>query len=292
LVTPDLSVLTPSLDQGRFIEDSILSVLGQDGLLIEHVVQDGGSKDDTIDVLQRFGDAVRWVSEAERGQSDALNKALDRATGRWVAWLNADDFYLPDGLATLVRHGDETGADIVHGESAHVEEGGLIVGLGGHHRFKQRTSRTVLFYAEVIPSGSMIVRRSALSQAPWDPAFRRIMDQEFFLKLASSGARFSFVRYPAGASRAHDDQVSARPLADFLSEYTTIWERYGIPSSGPRLGKALHRTRKLMTGAYRRQFCAQRLCGRDLRWFRGQPGWETFDELLRTCYANTSSRTV
>src|SRR6266542_3259162 len=94
----DVSVLTPALDYGRFIEDGIMSVDGQEELSIEHIVQDGGSGDETIEVLRRHTE-LQWESEPDRGQSDALNRALRRSTGRWIGWLNADEFYLPGGLA-------------------------------------------------------------------------------------------------------------------------------------------------------------------------------------------------
>src|ERR687897_245118 len=99
----DVSVLTPSYGYGRFIADSIESGICQDGLRLQHIVQDGGSEDETLDVLRSFGDQVLWTSEPDQGQSDALNRALAKATGRWVAWLNADEFYLPSGLASLIH---------------------------------------------------------------------------------------------------------------------------------------------------------------------------------------------
>lgn len=284
----DVSALTPSLNQGRFIEDNILSLLGQEGLLIQHIVQDGGSTDETLDVLRRFDDVIEWISEPDRGQSDALNKALSRATGRWIAWHNADDFYLPGALAVLVRHGDEVGADVVYGEGISVDVDGRIRRSMGHHRFKNRVSRSTLFYAAVLHSPSTIVRRSAIPPDPWDTAFRRIMDQEFFLKLASHGARFSFVKHPVGASRSHPETMTDRsdPM-DFLDEYETNRKRYGIPGGGPVLGKALHRARKLVTGAYWRQLKAERLRGHDLRWFRSDEGQASFDKLLRACYGKS-----
>src|SRR4249919_3843647 len=109
----DVSVLTPSYGYGRFIADSIESVIRQDGMRIEHIVQDGGSEDETLNVLRSYGDHVTWTSEPDKGQSDALNKALAMATGRWVAWLNADEYYLPGGLASLIQEGERSGTDVV-----------------------------------------------------------------------------------------------------------------------------------------------------------------------------------
>src|SRR4029077_1649623 len=99
------------------LEDAIDSVSEQEGIRVEHIIQDGASTDGTVELLERMGDRVDWVSEADEGQSDALNRGIRRARGRWIAWLNADEFYLPDGLRALVAEGDRTGADVVYGDT-------------------------------------------------------------------------------------------------------------------------------------------------------------------------------
>ncbi len=91
----EVSVLTPSLNYGRFVEDALLSVLNQRDISVDHIVQDGGSSDETLEVLSRFDRTIDWSSEPDGGQSQALNHALRRASGRWITWLNADEFYLP-----------------------------------------------------------------------------------------------------------------------------------------------------------------------------------------------------
>ena len=89
---PLVSIVTPSLNQGRFIGEAIRSVLGQDYPRLEHIVVDGGSTDDTLSVLRRF-EHLHWVSEPDDGQADAINKGFRMAHGEIFAWLNADDFY-------------------------------------------------------------------------------------------------------------------------------------------------------------------------------------------------------
>ena len=88
---PLVSIITPSLNQGRFIEAAIESVLSQDYPRIEYIVIDGGSSDGTLDILARYGERVAWVSEPDRGQSHAINKGFRRARGDVLAWLNSDD---------------------------------------------------------------------------------------------------------------------------------------------------------------------------------------------------------
>ena len=244
----DVSVLTPSYRYGRFIGDCIESVM-HDGLATEHIVQDGGSEDDTVDLLRAFGDRVVWTSERDQGQSDALNKALAKASGRWIAWLNADEYYFPGGLETLIAEGEERGVDVVYGDCITVDGEGRMLELRPEHPFSPSILR---WYGPFLPSTSFIVRRSTLGEEPWDRTLRIVMDWDLYLSLLSKGASFHHVPYPVGAYRVHEDQVSLGPGSP---ETTVVRQRYGIPTARPyrRVGTVIHRMGKLITGAYVKQ---------------------------------------
>ena len=99
---PLVTIVTPSYNQGRFIADTIESVLGQDYPNIEYIVMDGASTDETAEVVRRYADRLEFISEKDRGQSHAINKGFGRARGEIVAWLNSDDTLLPGAVRRAV----------------------------------------------------------------------------------------------------------------------------------------------------------------------------------------------
>ena len=100
---PIVTVVTPSYNQGEFIESTILSVLEQDYPNIEYIIMDGKSTDGTLDILKKYDDRIKWFSEKDRGQSHALNKGFKIARGSVIGWLNSDDRYLPGAIANAVE---------------------------------------------------------------------------------------------------------------------------------------------------------------------------------------------
>lgn len=136
-VGPLVSIITPSYNQGRFIEETILSVLTQDYPNIEYIVIDGGSTDNTLDILKKYEGQLAWISEPDRGQSQAINKGFRMAKGEILAWLNSDDTYLPGAIGKVVQHFQANPAVMmVYGEGYLIDE---------HSRVKQRFPYTEAF---------------------------------------------------------------------------------------------------------------------------------------------------
>ena len=99
-----ISIVTPSLNQGQFIERTILSVLGQKGdFELDYIIVDGGSEDDSLSIIKKYEDRLRWISEKDQGQSDAINKGFEIAYGEILAWLNSDDTYEADALSQIAE---------------------------------------------------------------------------------------------------------------------------------------------------------------------------------------------
>ena len=121
--TPLISIITPSFNQGRFIEETILSIRNQSYNNIEHIVIDGMSTDQTLEVLGRYSSSVKWISEPDTGQTNAINKGLQRSHGEILAYLNSDDLYLPETIHTVVDYfSKHPEIDMVYGDIIHIDE--------------------------------------------------------------------------------------------------------------------------------------------------------------------------
>jgi glycosyltransferase involved in cell wall biosynthesis len=124
-----VSVVTPSLNQRRFIEETIKSVLSQDYQNIEHIVIDGGSTDTTVDVLRKYNHQIKSVSEPDAGQADAVNKGFKMAKGAILGWLNSDDTYHPGAASTIVNcfmANPET--VMIYGDAHFIDEESRVIG--------------------------------------------------------------------------------------------------------------------------------------------------------------------
>jgi len=283
-------VVTPSYGYAHYLRDAIESVAEQRGVTVEHVIQDGASTDGTVELLRELDDLVDWTSEPDEGQSDALNRGISRASGRWIAWLNADEFYLPDGLAALVREGDRTGADVIYGDTLFSDGDGRLTRLLPQHRFSPFVLRS---YGCFISTVSSIVRTSALGNDPIDATMRRMMDWDLYLRLLGEGAAFRYVEAPVGVFRAHDTRVTATERRGFFQrlnrgdgfgrEYDMVRRRYGAMRAR-RVGHLAHGAAKVLSGAYHRQLRGRSVTGKSLRWFASDVDAREYSELYQHCY--------
>lgn len=126
---PLVSIVTPSLNQGQYIEETILSVLNQDYPNIEYTVIDGGSTDETIDILKKYQEKLLWVSEKGRGQTEAIHKGFKNAKGAILAWLNSDDLYSSDAVGKAVGlFNQNPEIRMVYGKTRYIDAHGKNVG--------------------------------------------------------------------------------------------------------------------------------------------------------------------
>lgn len=121
---PKISIVTPSFNQGQFIEETILSVLNQNYPNLEYIIIDGGSTDNSVDIIKKYEKYLTyWVSEKDSGQSEAINKGINKVTGEIFNWLNSDDYLEPGALHLIAEIFKSHSADVVCGKANHFGEG-------------------------------------------------------------------------------------------------------------------------------------------------------------------------
>lgn len=202
---PLVSILTPSFNQGRWLGDNIASVANQTYPCVEHVVVDGGSTDESVTVLESASPRVRWVSEPDRGQSDAINKAFRLSRGEIIGWLNSDDAYFTsDAIDVAVREFERNpDAAVVYGHAALVNAEGLIL----HTLWVPPFSPRILRLRNFIVQPAAFIRRAAVAPLLADETFDYAMDRELWLRLSTRG-RFLRVNRILAVDRHHPERKS------------------------------------------------------------------------------------
>lgn len=241
--TPLVSILTPSFDQGAFLRDCLRSVERQSYPHVEHVVMDGGSTDESLRILAAAGDGVRWTSEPDKGQADAVNKALAASTGEIVGWINSDDgLFAVDTLERVVAaFAAHPEAGVVYGNAALVDQERRIV-----RHYRSRWPSDSLPLVSPIAQPAAFFRRSVVE--PGEPLLRvdlhMFLDYELWLRL--HGRQVRFVHLPAvlAVDRDHPQRKIRGSEEVFIRETATLVEEYGpvfASSRGLRLESALWR---------------------------------------------------
>jgi glycosyltransferase involved in cell wall biosynthesis len=229
--SPRISVIVPSYNSGPFLREALTSALDQDQPPYEVLVQDGGSTDDTLDILKSFGERVAWVSQPDGGQADAINKALARALGDVVLLLNADDVILPGSLAAAVAAFDQDrDLAFAYGDFDMIDGAGAIIRA---YRSSQYSWERVYARGCYIFIGSLFVRRQVLAETGgFDASLRACMDLDLLLRLDAAG-RSRHLGRTIGQFRMHGASKSSTIGLVFLREGFRVRSRHARRS--PRL---------------------------------------------------------
>lgn len=182
---PLVSIITPSFNQARFIEATIRSVLSQDYPRLEYIILDGGSTDGTVGIIEKYsGQIAWWISEQDKGQTDAINKGFGRARGQILAWLNSDDTYEPGAVSAAVKYLlDHPEVGMVYGDCNFINENGDVIGKFGSAQTNYRLLRQGYVH---IPQQTMFFRADLWRQVgPLDPSFYFAMDYDLWTRLAT-----------------------------------------------------------------------------------------------------------
>lgn len=220
---PRVLVVTPSFNQGPFLRDTIESVLGQSYPFVEYVVADGGSTDESVAILRRYGDRLRWTSGPDGGQAAAVARAWRQTDADIVGWLNSDDTYLPDAIATAVDH------LATHRETAMVYGQAWLTNAAGERLTPYRTrafDREALAGECFVCQPAAFVRRSALDTVdPPDPTLQYCMDYDLWIRL-SAQFRLDYIERFLATSRVHPATKTASQTDVMLREIIGVVRRH------------------------------------------------------------------
>jgi len=201
---PTVSIVTPSYCQGQYIRATIESVLTQDYPFIEYIVIDGQSTDNTVSILKEYDKRITWISEADKGQTDAINKGIRKSKGDIIAYLNSDDIYLPNTISRIVKEFKASpDVDFVYGDFHAIDSNGDLLCRMKTIPFDPNI---LLYDANFISQPASFYRRRLFDKIGlFDDKLQFLMDYEFFLRAAKRKVEFRLLRHYLSAIRYHSD---------------------------------------------------------------------------------------
>ena len=234
---PKISVITPSFNQGEYIETTIRSVLSQEYPNVEYIVIDGGSTDGTRDIIRKYESRVSyWISERDRGQTHAINKGLEVATGEILAYLNSDDYYLPGALSHVAQYAREhPEVDLIHGRCRKVDAAGRNIGshFASISEYREIVDLWNVWWKQrqFVQPEVFWTRRIANQIGPFREELQFVMDYDYWARILRAGGQVGRIDAELSCFRFQPAQKSGRS-AESSQELLQvvkplIWEQGG-----------------------------------------------------------------
>ena len=218
---PSFSIITPTLNQGKFIKKTIQSVLSQNYENFEYLIFDGGSNDETLSILESFGDSIHWVSEPDRGQAHAINKGIKNAKGEVIGWLNSDDIYYPGTLSKVYEFFKKNpGIKILYAMADHIDENDKVI----ESYYTEGWNYKKLFKVCYICQPAVFFRRSIIEKFGFlDESLNYCMDYEYWLRVGSK-VPFYYLKQKLAGSRLHKETKTLDSAVPFHQEILKMFK--------------------------------------------------------------------
>jgi glycosyltransferase involved in cell wall biosynthesis len=233
LPCPKVTIVTPSFNQGKYLEETIRSVLSQDYPNIEYIVIDGGSTDNSVEVIRKYESQLAyWISEKDLGQADAINKGFRKSSGDFLGWINSDDVLYPSAVSSVMKvFSSYPNVDLVYGD---VEQG-RSTGIGAQPLLGQQMDFTEMLKTLQVPmpqQGS-IWRRSVVDRVgSLDSRWHVVLDREFFTRVAEN-CKIFYLPGVLGFFRHHEQSKSISQQRSWLIELPKMYREFFVRSELP-----------------------------------------------------------
>ncbi len=222
---PLVSIVTPSFNQAQYIEDTIKSVFAQDYPCIEYIIIDGGSIDNTHEISKKYEDRLRWISEPDDGQADAINKGFSMSHGEILAWLNSDDTYCPGAIKTAVNylllHSDVC---MTYGDGYEIDEQGKAIKKFPHTR--SFNLRELIYVSDYILQPTVFMRKEAVVMVGFlEKSLNWCMDWDLWIRI---GKRYkvAYIPFFFANSRIHSTTKTASGGFKRLKEIAYVMRKH------------------------------------------------------------------
>jgi glycosyltransferase involved in cell wall biosynthesis len=222
---PKITIVTPSFNQGQFLEETILSVIGQRYPGLEYIIMDGGSTDGSVEIIRKYEQHLAyWVSAKDGGQAAAINEGFARAGGDILGWLNSDDMYLPGTLSYIAGLLDREKPELLFGNCLHFVQGG---GLAFGSKVRQSHAQTDLLLTDYLIQPSTFWTRKAWQQSgALDESLDFGFDWEWFLRARTAGVTFLPDDKYLSVYRIHKDHKTGTGGERRRKELAAIYGRH------------------------------------------------------------------
>jgi len=248
-----ITIVTPSLNQGEYLEQTIKSVLNQEGdFFIDYIIADGGSVDNSVNIIKKYehllknkkyqikckGIEFRWWSKKDSGQTNALNNGFKKAKGDILAWINSDDYYVPAAFQTVMENFKKNkDIDLIYGNCYEIfKDGTIIPGESVQSDFKKNLEEG----CQISQPATFFTKRSFLDANCLDESFNYCMDYDLWMKILKNNKAL-FIRKDLAFFRYWEDSKTNTSREKFIEEENKIRKKYGGPTVNPG---SIHRLRQ------------------------------------------------